>query len=126
MKIRYGFVTNSSSSSFVIAKKSDVDINHLAQYIYKNGLLGYIIENIEYIDIPNDIKEAYENDDIKFEEMLAMYLAEELTSFDSDMKLGDWIVSGGEASNETKDLVDFFIYNQGGIDFEDFKITTIR
>lgn len=58
--------------------------------------------------------------------MLAMYLAEELTSFDSDMKLGDWIVSGGEASNETKDLVDFFIYNQGGIDFEDFKITTIR
>ena len=125
MKIRYGFVTNSSSSSFILARKATVDVNKLASFIYKHGSLGTMIQNFEYLSWPDEITDAYENNNPKLEEMIAKYIAEELTNYSVDMELGDWMVSAGEASNETENVIDYFLYNFEGFDSDDFKTTLV-
>ena len=125
MKIRYGFVTNSSSSSFILARKATVDVNKLASFIYKHGSLGTMIQNFEYLSWPDEITDAYENNNPKLEEMIAKYIAEELTNYSVDMELGDWMVSAGKASNETENVIDYFLYNFEGFDSDDFKTTLV-
>lgn len=57
MKIRIGFVSNSSSSSFVI-KKTDIDLNDLKKFMHDNKVdENYIIMNDEdYVIKDNDPK----------------------------------------------------------------------
>ena len=125
MKIRYGFVTNSSSSSFIIARKATVDVNKLASFIYKHGSLCAMIQDFEYLNWPDEITDAYKNNNPKLEEMIAKYIAEELANYSADMELDDWMVSAGEASNETENVIDYFLYNCEGFDSDDFKTTLI-
>ena len=84
-----------------------------------------MIQNFEYLSWPDEITDAYENNNPKLEEMIAKYIAEELTNYSVDMELGDWMVSAGEASNETENVIDYFLYNFEGFDSDDFKTTLV-
>lgn len=129
MKIRYGFVTNSSSSSFIIAKKANVDKARLIQTILNSSSLNDVISEFDYLEKDDYIDDAYQNNDPNFKNMLAEYLANELLNFvtspySTGMQLDDWNVNGGETVCDTEDLFEFFVSNTGSIELDDFKVLT--
>lgn len=132
MKIRRGFVTNSSSSSFIIARKGNVDKMRLGYELLNQTALNDIVndfmkdtDSIEYFELSQKVKNLIKNKDFDgVKKQLVKEFVDELVQRSSDMKLDDWDISIGEASNETDNLLDFFIYELCSIDLEDFKIKT--
>lgn len=132
MKIRRGFVTNSSSSSFIIARKGNVDKMRLGYELLNQTALNDIVndfmkdtDSIEYFELSQKVKNLIKNKDFDgVKKQLVKEFVDELVQRSSDMKLDDWDISIGEASNETDNLLDFFIYELCSIDLEDFKIQT--
>ena len=132
MKIRRGFVTNSSSSSFIIARKGDVDKMRLGYELLNQTALNDIVndfmkdtDSIEYFELSQKVKNLIKNKDFDgVKKQLVKEFVDELVQRSSDMKLDDWDISIGEASNETDNILDFFIYELCSIDLEDFKIQT--
>lgn len=132
MKIRRGFVTNSSSSSFIIARKGNVDKMRLGYELLNQTALNDIVNDfmkdtnsIEYFELSQKVKNLIKNKDFDgVKKQLVKEFVDELVQRSPDMKLDDWDISIGEASNETDNLLDFFIYELCSIDLEDFKIKT--
>ena len=132
MKIRRGFVTNSSSSSFIIARKGNVDKMRLGYELLNQTALNDIVndfmkdtDSIEYFELSQKVKNLIKNKDFDgVKKQLVKEFVDELVQRSSDMKLDDWDISIGEASNETDNILDFFIYELCSIDLEDFKIQT--
>ena len=132
MKIRRGFVTNSSSSSFIIARKGNVDKMRLGYELLNQTALNDIVndfmkdtDSIEYFELSQKVKNLIKNKDFDgVKNQLVNEFVVELVQRSPDMKFDDWDISIGEASNETDNLLDFFIYELCSIDLEDFKILT--
>ena len=132
MKIRRGFVTNSSSSSFIIARKGNVDKMRLGYELLNQTALNDIVndfmkdtDSIEYFELSQKVKNLIKNKDFDgVKKQLVKEFVDELVQKSPDMKLDNWEISIGEASNETDNLLDFFIYELCSIDLEDFKIKT--
>ena len=127
MKIRRGFVTNSSSSSFVIAKKGNVDKTRLYYELLDESILNEIVEEPEYFDFlpyPEEILDLIKRnklDEVKKE--LIKAIVDKMIQSSPDLKLDDWDINMGECNNETDCILDFFIYGlEHNIDFNDFKI----
>lgn len=125
MKIRTDYVTNSSSSSYVIAKKN----NCTKDDIVKNmGSLKQMVDDVlEYGYIPDDVLkfELQNPDKDKAEASLKEFIAEEILGEDYRMELDDWFIVGGECSDEDGYILETFLYEYGNrIDSEKIKIRT--
>lgn len=127
-KIRVGFVTNSSSSSFVIARKSDIKESDVVNLII-DKLSDYIERELKNID---DYDLKYLDDELKVfiiqkdydkaVKLIANELCDRLLDAYSEMELGDWKVHVEEFGNEDG-FYNNLIYSYGNILVSDnFKV----
>lgn len=115
MKIRLGFVSNSSSSSFIIAVKSDISENE-KKSLFKN-----------YIE--KHYKEAcsqdfwWEDEDLPSEDKIICDIFK--IRFGGNLELDDWIIYWGECGNEgSEDFLSYLFYCLPDINTPKFKFKT--
>lgn len=120
VKIRLGHVTNSSSSSFIIARKNDVKESDVVNLIIeklsdniKRELKG--IEDyryiFDYLDAELQIA-IIQKDYDKAVKLIANEICDRLLDTYSEMDLGDWKVHAEEFGNEDG-FYDNLIYDYG-------------
>ena len=70
MKIRRGFVTNSSSSSYIIAKKKDATLTDIKNSLLKvrDNAKSFLIEQHKWIDLEPDVEESIRKEDYDIRE----------------------------------------------------------
>jgi len=111
MKIRTGFVSNSSSSSFVLAVKNSVSVDDIIKELKKHT--SKIVELFEYAD-ENDYEEVAGFEGATLEQAIdagIIKIAVQIYSeAKSGLKLEDWNIVGGGASCEEFDLFSNFMY----------------
>lgn len=114
MKVRCDFVTNSSSSSFIIAVHKDTDLtNEIKKFVNKNY---NIIESEFKHPYSYYVKNGYTPE--KLRDIAINYLEDELTS--PNLTLGDWKIFSGVAENQS-DYGSYFLYSSRDYDGEYFK-----
>lgn len=119
MKVRNDFVTNSSSSSFIIARHKDCTIDEIKTMLNKIrkdilSLLDDFYGDVD-CDYMHEIKDAYDRDEVTTAINLAIEcLAEDLINNRRDsMTLGDWSVSSKYCSSEDGELFGSMLYEYG-------------
>lgn len=128
MKIRLSYVTNSSSSSFIIARKNNIKESDVVNLII-DKLSDYIERELKNID---DYDLKYLDDELKVfiiqkdynkaVKLVANELCDRLLDAYSEMELGDWKVHSEEFGNEDE-FYDNLIYSYGNILVSDnFKV----
>lgn len=128
MKIRLSYVTNSSSSSFIIARKNNIKESDVVNLII-DKLSDYIERELKNID---DYDLKYLDDELKVfiiqkdydkaVKLIANELCDRLLDAYSEMELGDWKVHAEEFGNEDG-FYNNLIYSYGNILVSDnFKV----
>lgn len=108
MKIRNGFVSNSSSSSFIIAVKSDISENEKKSLFKK-----YIEEHYKKAS-----QEWRDEQKLSSEDKVVHDIFEGKCG---DLELDDWYVHWGECGSEDSDFLSWLLYSLPEIDTPKFK-----
>lgn len=109
MKIRSGFVSNSSSSSFVLAFRKDCTKGDVVAALSTEDDYYAIREAMEYYD--------------GTEQELIEEAADFIMPGNSGLVLGDWRVTAEEFSSEDGEAWEYFLYLRlGSVDTEKFKV----
>lgn len=112
MKIRRGFVTNSSSSSYIIAKKKDATLADIKNSLLKvrDNAKSFLIEQHKWIDLEPDVEESIRKEDYdKAVDAFLEHTADYLYGNFNDGTLGDWEVGSDEFWSENGDPYENFI-----------------
>lgn len=112
MKTRQGFVTNSSSSSFIIAKKKGITLEEVRDAVapavddFKDLCKSLHGEGLD---------EMFEMELGKADagKQVADMVAEKIFGMSASLTLDDWEVTGMETSNDTEDIVTIAMYECG-------------
>ena len=111
MKKRTDFVTNSSSSSFVIAKKDACTIDEIREALMQKK--QQVIYLLQSFDMDTDDGSIH---------MFIEEMAYKLYHTPTGLKLDDWVVSAETYGNDD-DEYGCFMYEYGGsIETENFKV----
>lgn len=111
MKIRNDFVTNSSSSSFIVAVHKDCTIDEIKDMLNKHRN-----------DI-HDILEWYDDSDLDCDMAISEIANDLISARWGNMVLGDWTVTSEYGSNEDGELLSNALYDFGyDMDTEHFKV----
>ena len=127
MKTRTGFVSNSSSSSFVLAIRDDCTLEDIKNEILKDvdNIKVFADEGLEYAE------EASEFEELKGKKLytaiadkVSQDILNEFTGkYATFLHLDKWKVTAREYGNESEMLTSIFIYNHcGEIDTEKIKL----
>lgn len=117
MKVRISHVTNSSSSSFIVAKRNDCTKEDI-ELLLKDKIDEFLKYDAEYCDDYDEVTE--EHGKKKAMKIMSDRIISALYNMGT-MTLGDWEVESGESSSDGG-LIDCFIYSRGNVDGEKFKI----
>ena len=132
MKIRTGFVSNSSSSSFVVGIKNKTTKEQLKSLLltkYKDRIIEFCKDGLQYAyDYKREQDESMEPS-LEGEELysdIAERIARDLLSstagqYAGFIETGDWKTFATEVSSEADDVSSLFLYQHGTIDSEFLK-----